>query len=411
MKVSKGPGGWNGPEENRMKSIIVFLIAFLMVLGNIQMMLAQSPCTAITAYGGSPKNPDNRAALAAALKASSGGGSCVYFPPGVFTFASNFTYVLPNGSASITLTGAGADVTQLYWPTGGGLTVDYVGTENSVHVRNMSLTTGSVGVGSAVVLSQTNGNAGVADNALSELFDVTIRGADGYSQNDYWGYGVEINQISNVNLAGLVISGPGGAAYSTKGVGVTLQGSTNNPAVVFNITGATFNYLSQGIVYGQQVEGLTVSQSNFVGDDFGIYVPPNASGLDQMTVLGSQFNCATAGIYVGSYLSNTLFSANLFIVPNTGRGVYLQQAYLYSAMGKSFNIGSPQKGASYPIGIEVGSTAGGGTITGNLFDNMVTAIILDPSSTGANVQSNEYSNDSTMVENQGTGNTVGGGTP
>jgi hypothetical protein len=75
-------------------------------------------------------------------------------------------------------------------------------------------------------------------------------------------------------------------------------------------------------------------------------------------------------------------------------------------MGNSFNIGSPAKGSVYPIGIEVGSTAGGGTITGNLFDNMVTAIILDRTSTGTNVQSNEYSNDSTMVKNLGTGNTL-----
>jgi hypothetical protein len=401
--------------------MIVFAVAFFMVLGNVQMTSAQTArlvptasgtgtCADVTAYGGSPANPDNRAALVAALNAYPGDGRCVSFPPGQCTFASNVRFVLPSGTASITLTGAGADVTQLYWPTGGGLTIDYVGAENSVHLRNMALTTGSAGLGSAVVLNQTNDNVGVADNALSELFDVTIRGADGYSVNDYWDRAVESNQISNVNLVGLVISGPGGAAYSNKGIGVVLEGSTNNPAVVFNVTGATFDYLSKGIVYGQQVQGLTVSQSNFVGDDYGIYVPPNISGLDQLTVVGSQFNCATAGIYVGSSLSNTLFSANLFIIPNTATGIHLQQAYLYSATGNSFNIGGPP-GSVYPIGIEVGSTAGGGTITGNLFDNMATAIVLDRASTGANVQSNEYSNDLTMVKNLGTGNTVGGGTP
>jgi len=82
-----------------------------------------------------------------------------------------------------------------------------------------------------------------------------------------------------------------------------------------------------------------------------------------------------------------------------------------ASIGNSFNTGSPAQGSAYPIGIEVGSTAGGGTITGNLFDNMVTAIVLDRASTGANVQSNEYSNDSTIVRNLGSGNTVGGRTP
>jgi len=421
MKIIKASEMGIGPAENRTKPMVAFVIACIIVLGNVQMTSAQTArllptasgtgaCTDIMAYGGSPANRDNGAALAAALKASSGDGRCVYFPPGRFTFASNFKFMLPNGSASITLTGAGADVTQLYWPAGGGLTIDYVGAQNSVHLRNLSLTTGSVGVGTAVLLNQTNGDVGVADNALNELSGVTIRGADGYSQNDYWDRAVEIKQICNVNLVGLVISGPGGAAYSDKGIGVVLEGSTSNPAVVFNVTGATFDYLSKGIVYGQQVQGLTVSQSNFVGDDYGIYVPANISGLDQLTVVGSQFNCATVGIYVGSSLSNTLFSANLFIVPNTGRGIHLQQAYLYSAVGNSFNIGTAQ-GKTYPIAIEVGSTAGGGTITGNLFDSMVTAILLDRTSSGANVQSNEYSNDLTTVNNLGTGNTVGGGTP
>jgi hypothetical protein len=423
MKVSQAHGLRTRLPGNRTSLIIVFVAAVLIFLSNVEITSGQitrlpsaasgtpsaGTCSDIAAFGGSPANVDNRAALVAALNRSS--GDCVSFPPGQFTFVSNVKIVLPSESASITLRGAGADVTQLYWPTGGGLTIDYVGAENSVHVRDMSLTTGSAGLGTAMVLNQTNGNVGAADNALSDVFDVTIRGADGYSQNDYWDRAIEINRVSNVNLVGLVIAGPGGAAYSTKGIGVVLEGSANDPAVVFNVTDATFNYLSKAIVYGQQVQGLAVSQSNFVGDDYGIYVPPNISGLDQLTVIGSQFNCATDAVYVGSSLSNTLFNANLFIVPNTGRGIYLQQAYLYSATGNSFNIGSPAKSARYPIAIEVGSTAGGGTITGNLFDNMVTAIILDRASTGANVQSNEYSNDSTMVRNLGTGNTVGGGSP
>jgi hypothetical protein len=424
MKAIHTPDiGWG---ENRMKKIVLVLgVTFLMALAEVPTTWAQAgnplpavgaappaaTCQNIAAYGGSTTSSDNSAALTAALDASSGDGRCVSFPPGRFTFASTFKYVLPSGSASITVTGAGADVTQLYWPGGGGLIIDYVGAENSVHFRNLSLTTGSAGGGTALVLDQTVGNLGAADNALSDLFDVTIRGADGYNQTDYWERAVEIKKISNVNLVGLIVDGPGGAAYSTRGIGVVMQGSAGDPAVVFNVTGATFNYLSKGIVYAQQVQGLTVSQSNFTGDGYGIYVPSGLNGLDQLTVQGSQFNCATAGIDVGSYLSNTLFSANLFIVPNTGAGIQLEQAYLYSAVGNSFNSGSAAKGTRYPIGIAVGSTAGGGTITGNLFDNMVTAVFLGRASTGANVQSNEYSNDSTMVKNLGMGNTVGGGTP
>jgi hypothetical protein len=63
------------------------------------------------------------------------------------------------------------------------------------------------------------------------------------------------------------------------------------------------------------------------------------------------------------------------------------------------------------LGIEVGATAGGGTITGNLFDNMAAAVVLQKVSSGGNVQSNESSNDPVTVSNLGSGNRVGGGSP
>jgi hypothetical protein len=372
---------------------------------------AQS-CPSIETYGGSTGRADNAPALVAALAASSGEGHCVSFPPGRFTFAAAVTFRLPDGSASATLRGAGADVTELSWPAGGGLTVEFVGQDNSVHVRDLSLTTGTAGAGRALVLRQSADLGGSpADNALSDVSAVTIRGADGYAVTDYWETGVVIVGVSNVDLTGLVVTGPGGEAYASHGQGVVLEGSAGDPLVVVNIAGATFNYLLKGLVYGNQVEGVTVSQSNFTGDDYGIFVPPGLSGLDQLAVTASQFNCARAGVYVGSHTSNTLFSSNLFIVPNTGTGVLLELAYLYSAVGNAFNSGSASMTQSHPVGIDIGPTAGGGTVTGNLFDNMAAAVVLEKGSTGGNVQSNEYSNDPVTVRNLGSGNHVGGGSP
>jgi hypothetical protein len=369
-------------------------------------------CASIASYGGSSGSADNAPALAAALAASSGEGHCVSFPPGRFTFVSPVTFRLPDGTAAVTLSGAGADVTELNWPEGGGLSFEFVGQDNSVHVRNLSLTTGTAGAGRALVLRQSaNLGGNPADNALSDVSGVTIRGADGYAGADYWETGVVIVGVSNVNMTGLVVIGPGGEAYASRGQGVVLEGSADDPLVVFNISGATFNYLLKGVVYGNQVQGLTVSQSNFTGDSYGIFVPDGLSGLDQLAVTGSQFNCALAGVHVGSYTSDTLFSSNLFIVPNTGTGILLERAYLYSAVGNAFNSGSAAMTSSHPVGIEIGPTAGGGTITGNLFDNMAAAVVLEKGSTGGNVQSNEYSNDSVTVRNLSSGNHVGGGSP
>jgi len=373
---------------------------------------AVQSCPSIVTYGGSPGRADNGPALMAALNSSSGDGHCVSFPPGRFTFASTVTFRLLNGSASATVSGPGAGVTELNWPEGGGLAFEFVGQNNSVHVRGLSLTTSTAGVGRALVLQQSASLGGnPADNALSDVTGVTIRGADGYAVTDYWEIGVLIVGVSNVNMTGLVVSGPGGEAYASRGQGVVLEGSADDPPVVFNIAATTFNYLLKGLVYGNRVQGVTVSQSNFTGDSYGIFVPEGLNGLDQLAVSDSQFNCALAGVYVGSYTSNTLFSSNLFIVPNTGTGILLKQAYLYSAVGNAFNSGSASMTSNHPVGIDIGPTAGGGTITGNLFDNMLAAVVLEKGSTGGNVQSNEYSNDPVTVKNLGSGNHVGGGSP
>ncbi len=369
-------------------------------------------CRSIENYGGSTSSADNGPALVAALAGSAGVGHCVSFPPGRFTFASAVTFRLPDGGASATLTGAGSDVTELSWPQGGGLTFEFVGQDNSVHVRDLSLTTGTAGGGRALVLQQSaNLGGNPADNALSDVSGVSIRGADSYAVTDYWETGVAIVGVSNVNMTGLVVTGSGGEAYGSHGQGVVLEGTADNPLVVFNVAGSTFNYLLKGLVYGNEVEGVTISQSNFTGDDYGIFVPTGLKGLDQLAVTSSQFNCALAGVYVSSYTSDTLFSSNLFIVPNTGIGILLEQGYLYSAVGNAFNGGSASMTPSGPVGIEVGATAGGGTITGNLFDNMAAAVVLRKGSTGGNVQSNEYSNDPVTVSNLGSGNRVGGGSP
>jgi hypothetical protein len=372
---------------------------------------APAPCPNIEAYGGSPRSADNSAALRAALAAAAP-SLCASIPPGRFVFAAPVIVRLRPGAGSATLTGAGADVTELTWPGGGGLAFSFVGPDNSVHIRDLALTTATVGQGTALVLDLAAGQGGSpADNALSDIAGVTIRGADGYAVTDYWQTGIALRGVSNVNLTGLNVTGPGGAGYASHGQGLLIAGAAATPSVVFNVSGASFDYLQKGIVYGDYVQGLTVTQSNFTGDTYGIFVPANLQNLDQLAVSDSQFNCALAGVSVASYLSDTLFSSNLFIVPNTGVGISLAAAYIYSAVGNAFNDGSARNTATHPIGIEIGPSSGGGSITGNLFNSMTTAILLDAGSSGANVQSNDYAGNTANVKDEGQGNKIGGGSP
>lgn len=364
-------------------------------------------CADLEAYGGSPTLSDNSSALTAALAASPGPSKCVYIPPGTFKFSANYAYTLPNNSSSIMLKGAGADVTQLVWANGDGLTFNYLSQTNSVHIREMSILTGANGTGSGITLNETASSIpNPANSAVSDIINVSLHGVDGYAASNYWANGIYIYGVSNVNFSGVSVTGHSQAA--TSGYGIYVQGSASLPPVVFNVTNSYFQWLVTGIVYGNYVQGMSVAQTQFTGDAYGIWTPSNLSGLDQLVVTGSQFNCTNEGVYEQTSVPNSMFDNNLFIVPNTGVGVMLNQSYLFSFLGNSFNING-SKGATYPVGIVINSSAGGGVITGNVFDNMVSGVILQSGATGTNVQSNRYSNTSNNVVNNGSGNTVGGG--
>jgi nitrous oxidase accessory protein NosD len=333
-------------------------------------------------------------------------------PPGTWNFSAAYAYKFASATLSFSLVGAGADVSVVnFTGSSGGLAFDYLGPNNSVHVRDLSLVTAAGGSATGLSLVQTVAVADPALGALSDVRGVTLRGSLAAPATEYWATAISVSGVSNVNFSGLNIVGPTGAAYSSTGNGIALSGSTGAPAVAFNVTGSNFNYLGTGIVYGSAVQGLTVAQSNFTGDAYGILVAAGGSGLDQLAVSGSQFNCQNEGILAQSWVPNTLIQGNLFIVPNTGVGIQLNAAGLYSLSGNSFNTGSATAGAVYPIGVVLTASNAPGVITGNSFDHMNVGVVLQAGTGAVNVQSNTYSNTATSVSNAGTGNLVGGGSP
>ncbi|WP_277182579.1 hypothetical protein, partial [Caballeronia sp. BR00000012568055] len=176
----------------------------------------------------------------AALSASSGGRACVYFPAGRWALNSAQSYTFASTLASITIEGAGQDVSELYFPNAtSGLTFNYNGAFDSVHLKNLSLTSGA-GANSTIGISlnqmQTS-NSNPGNTALSDISNVTLRGADGYLVGAHWGTGVQVSGVSNVNFYGDYIIGPAGN-------GVVLQGTSSNIPVVFNFTNTFFNNLT-----------------------------------------------------------------------------------------------------------------------------------------------------------------------
>jgi hypothetical protein len=237
-----------------------------------------------------------------------------------------------------------------------------------------------------------------------------VHGSDGYAASNYFAYGIHIINASNITYSNVDVVGTGGSGYTNLGAGVVLGGTSTANSVVHNFTGCTFNYVGTGILYGAYVQGVTVSQSNFTGSNgYGINVPVSESGLDQLVVTNSQFNVTGNAIYTGTDVPNTMLLGNLFIVPASSNGVFLNSSGLFSIAGNSFNVSGSKSGQNFVV---IGTSANdGGVISGNMFDGAPTAINLLTGSTHVNVQSNFYVANTANVVNSGTANVVGGGSP
>lgn len=296
----------------------------------------------------------------------------LYFPPGEYKFNAPIKILIARPNTSISIIGSGQDVTTLTWPSpkGAGLMIEEHHQSDSFHIKDLSLTTRGQNKASAIyiVQNQPGGIPNPARSPESDIENVTIRGNDGYAKNDYWENGIYIDQASNINFFSLKIMGKGGA-YSKGGAGIVLRGSKAYPAVQYNFDGSDLSFLNMGIVYGNYVQGVTVSQSNFTGDSYGILTFHKEHGLDQLAVSASQFNCRKAGIFTPSAIPNTLIMGNLFIDPESSIGIYLEHSGIFSIIGNSFNGGGSRAKNNRGIVIDHTQSPRPGIISGNLLLN------------------------------------------
>ncbi|MET3232301.1 UNVERIFIED_ORG: hypothetical protein ABIC54_004506 [Burkholderia sp. 1263] len=377
--------------------------------------IVPSNCQNVADFGGDNTGVrDNSTAATAAIAASPTSKACIYFGPGLWKFTSQITYSFPASAGSISILGAGADTTELQFASGiNGIALSLQGsssssgTATSFHIRNLALTTTGAGAGgAAIVAAQLTGTIpNPAPTALSDITDVTIRGSDGYFQSNYWSNAIVLNQVSNVNFRGMNIIG----STAQLGAGVTINSTSTAPGVQYNFSESNFYSMASGLILGTYTQGVTVSQCNFTAQSYsGIYVPAGETGMDQLTIVNSQF-ASLVGIRILSQYQNLMVAHNLFIIFNTAGnvGIYNSAAVLFSYIGNTFqNVNAPTQGSAQ--GIYVNNTFGvGGVISGNVFRYMAPAIYLDTAASGVNVQSNSYFNNNTNVSNNGSGNCLG----
>jgi hypothetical protein len=358
----------------------------------------------ITDFGGIGDGvTDNAAAFAKAFAALTGTGGVIYFPPGKYVFKSQVSYNLPAGIFSVSIVGAGQDATILTWPGGsGGMSFNYAGISSSVHVRDLSLTTGTTNGGNALTLQNAVPNANPALTAISDICRVTIRGDDGYSATNYWSAGINVVNVSNIQYDNLTIVG----AAAPNGNGINLVGlpASSTYSVVHNITKSTFLNLANCIVYGSFVQGVTIDQSNFVsnaGTSNGIAVPGSQTGtLAQLSITNCQFNLPSNSIVFGTTVNEVTIENNLFISRANSNALNLGNVSFFTIVGnvvQAFSVTGTN-------GIVIGGSGSIGTIGKNVVYGFGTGIWLQANAAVITVTGNTLFNNTTALLNQSTAN-------
>jgi hypothetical protein len=364
-------------------------------------------------YGADPTgSADSTLSIQAALNFAISINGTVVIPQGSYQLTSQIVATMPTATSSVSIIGSGAEGARLVWAAGQGMQINYIGAFNSAHVRDLSFLTGVAGTRTqrGLVLNQTADN--ISNPALTALSDVTncvFRGSDGYGLTFYWQSGLYIQSVSNINITNDYFSGAN--IPSTAGIGITLTGaSTTAIGVVYNVLGSTFTDLALGIDYLSNVQGVTVSQSNFTGTLTAIQVPSPATNDNQLTVTGNQISAPGVGVLVQTYLPNIQISTNLFFVGTTARnsGIELANAGLYTIIGNIFGAPSPTF-ISSARGVSIDSTNctfPAGVVASNVFQAMGVGVNLASGSSNVTVQANAFTGGVLNVKNEGSNNFV-----
>jgi len=344
-------------------------------------------------YGGIGNGiADNTATLNAAVAALPASGGCIAFPPGKYRFNSALSYTPSNAIYSLTLVGAGANNTTLYWPGTNGITLNYTGIQQTIHVRDLTFSTGD-STGSYVGLTLKNSNA-IGISYFSDITRTNFRGDDGGAQvsgSDYWGVGVNVLAQSNINFD---TDEFWGLASGSVGTGISLSGNTSvynggnaGYGVIYNIAKCGFWWNGNGIQVVTLVQGVSITQSNFTNGTTGIWLKPSGTGFDELAVTGgNQFNTKGNQITIEQPFAHLIVSGNLFFVQANLAGIYIDINGWQNTIVNNAFYGLSNSGS---IAIYVGGSNPSSVATGNMFNNLNIGVDLAGTS-GWNVQANSY---------------------
>jgi hypothetical protein len=352
-----------------------------------------TPLSTITAvvnpvwYGADPTaTSDSAAAINSAIAALPATGGIIKFSPGKYKINSKITVNCPSSLYSLTIEGSGQDSTILYWPTAtGGILINQNSIRNSLHVRDITFSTGTTSGGTGLSVVQNVTNTG--GSSPSDLFRVTFRGDDGGGVTDYWTTGCILQSVNTFNLDSCSFYGTAGA----QGIGLRVLGTGSTfYSVLINVDKCFFTYLNDGFVYGDYTQGVNINLGTFNSCNTGILVSSGAVGtLAQLFVTNCEFATFGTCISVLSVLFNLQVINNNFFVPVSLTGITIATGCTVPFIISDNWFDGAALGGNF--GVKVGSAAiSGGVIEGNIFYSLAVGVTLDTSANSIFISNNQF---------------------
>jgi hypothetical protein len=376
--------------------------------GFVQNALRLGQCVKLESYGAGPlaTGAVNLAAWNAAVTALGTANGCITVGPGTYNFSAQAPITLAT-LQDFGFYGAGKGISVLNWASGsGGISISR-NFQSKIDLRDFTMTTGVPSGGDALHISDAGTCAGGAGS--SNIDNISMHGSDGSNLTDYWNHGISVTDLNLLNITKLDIFGESTGALA---IGILAQGNPSSSclSVVLNISQSWFQNLLYGFEYGNWLQGVTVSESNFQNGNYGIYVPSGLADLDQLSVSLSQFDTFVNDIEVDTNLIDVQIVGNAFAAPPGGAAIDVAACYgPWSITGNTVrNISG--NNAAFGFAINCGSTDTAGIIEGNSFSSiagaLTTPIALGSSASGWTVGPQAYNGTTNTVTNAGSGNFV-----
>jgi hypothetical protein len=356
---------------------------------------------AIEYFGGGVNVADNSVPLQNAINQ---GYKSFIFGQGNYTFLSTITINMannPNIFDYISIQGCGSNVSSLNFTNCDGFVINLNGPKQSVIFKGLSLKTTVINTRACITCNQS-WYQGVCHQSIFE--DLTFEGIEGGQDTTLWGWCIRITNLSQINFISLLCYG---SSNPSLGVGVELKCDGVNPQIgqAYNFTACSFYNLNFGLIYGTQIQGVTVTQGNFVNCTNGIYAPPGITGCSQLHVSDTNIDTFGNGINIIGPISDVNIHHCLFYIKQNQAGVYLAEKAHFTFSGNFFGgIGSVIGNSGIIIAGNVYSEAG--CISGNTFFSMANGIVLNAGVNNTKVGLNYFNVITTPIINAGSNNSL-----